>query len=97
MIRRKSEADQLRKCDVYLCNNHVRSNGALCKDCIKKLISPYSVIIFCPKCHKIILIKYFDELFFSDNGNEERIKGVLCVQCSRKQFPFRPFFFRPLY
>lgn len=95
MIRKKSEASQLQKCDVYLCNNQVYTKGALCKDCTKKLISPYSVTIYCPKCHKIILIKYSDELFFSDDDNQKRMKEILCIQCSRKQYPSRPF--RPLH
>lgn len=96
MIRINSEADQLYKCDVYLCKNQVRSNGALCEDCTKKLISPYSLIIFCKKCHKIILLKYSDELFFSDDDDKVRMKEILCIQCFRRQNPFRPFFLRQL-
>lgn len=92
IFRRKPKSKTLHKCDVKLCKNKVQTKGALCKDCAQKLINPYSVIAFCPNCHKIILVKISDDLFFSDNI--ERIVGVMCIECSRRRYPFRPFYFR---
>ncbi|MGQ9799753.1 MAG: hypothetical protein ACUVRG_10790 [Ignavibacterium sp.] len=89
-FRRKPKANPLQKCDVYLCKNKVRTKGALCKDCTEKLINPYSVIVFCPVCHKILLVKISDDLFFSDDF--ERIIGIKCIKCSQGRYPFRPLF-----
>lgn len=66
------------KCDVINCNNKVYSPGAICSECIEKLVNDLWQINYCSICGKLIDFSN-DEIDFSTFSTKMNKK--ICKYC----------------